>query len=111
MEFVKPFLLGGSVIAGAKMVSKIAHPAFAPIIGGMPTGLIAVFFLDSSIEKRKYFSGYIYSSALLAATIFICNMAVLYTNVGANNISILGLLIWGITTYFIINNFVVNKKI
>lgn len=110
MEFVKPFLIGGSVIAGAKLVSKIAPPAFAPIIGGMPTGLIAVFFLDTDKEKIAYFSGYVYSAFILFITILICSRLVLYSNISANVVSITGLIGWMLISYLVINNFVVNKK-
>ena len=59
MEYVEPFLIGGSVIAGAKLASKYMGPAFAPLIGGMPTGIIAAFFLNNNKNKRIYFNGYI----------------------------------------------------
>ena len=45
MDLVKPFFIGGAVIAGSKAVSKIAPPALAPLIGGMPTGLFLVILL------------------------------------------------------------------
>ena len=51
MDLVKPFFIGGAVIAGSKAVSKIAPPALSPLIGGMPTGIIATFFLDNDKEK------------------------------------------------------------
>lgn len=110
MDFIKPFIIGGSVISGAKLISKLVHPSFAPIVGGMPTGLIAVFFLDTDKEKKDYFSGYVYSATILAITIFICNWLVSYKNISANVVSITGLILWGIVSYFIINKFVANKK-
>ena len=65
MDIVKPFLIGGSVIAGSKFVSKYASPALAPLIGGMPTGIIATYFMDDDKSKTEYYNGYAYSSFLL----------------------------------------------
>ena len=55
MEYVKPFLIGGSVIAGSKLAAKIMGPALAPLVGGMPTGIIASFFLKGDDKKKKYY--------------------------------------------------------
>ena len=65
MKYLKPFLLGGSIIAGTKYMSTFMNPSLAPIIGGMPTGIIASFFLSKQTEKRAFFSGYVYTSFLL----------------------------------------------
>ena len=40
MEYVEPFLLGGSIIAGSKWVSTMVDPAYAAMVAGMPTGII-----------------------------------------------------------------------
>ena len=53
MEYVNPFLIGGSVIAGSKIAANMAGPALAPIVGGMPTGIIASFFLKSQLVFRS----------------------------------------------------------
>ena len=62
MDIVKSFLIGGGVIAGSKVASNIMGPELAPIVGGLPTGIIASFFLNSNATKQKYFEGYAYSS-------------------------------------------------
>ena len=58
MEYVKPFLIGGGVIGGSKLASKIMGPALAPLVGGMPTGIIASFFLKGLyyfiLENKTY---------------------------------------------------------
>ena len=69
MEYIAPFLIGGTVIAGSKFASNFASPSLAPIIGGMPTGIIASLFLKSQTAKRDFFAGYFYSSILLALVI------------------------------------------
>ena len=46
MEYLKSFLIGGSVIAGSKLVSDYTNPLYGSIIGGMPTGIISSFFFN-----------------------------------------------------------------
>ena len=52
---IKPFLVGGAVIGGSHLVSQFAPAQFAPLIGGMPTGIIASYFLASQ-QKNKNIS-------------------------------------------------------
>lgn len=110
MEFVKPFLIGGCVIAGSKVVAKYSSPAIAPLVGGMPTGIIASFFMNKQEDKRKYFDGYFYSSILLALAIVCIDLVV--TNNKSLNVDIvssLGLILWALLTYFVINFFIKKK--
>lgn len=110
MEYVNPFLIGGSVIAGSKIVSKIAGPSLAPIVGGMPTGIIASFFLKTQQAKRDYFSGYFYSSILLAiAIMFIHFVSISHTKWNVDLISSIALLLWAILSFFTINFFMPKK--
>lgn len=106
MDYVKPFLIGGSVIAGSKYVSTYFSPALAPLIGGMPTGIIASMFLASEAEKRKYFDGYIYSSFTLFLTILFVHQMVSRTKLQIDLISIVALILWGVISYIIVNKFV-----
>ena len=111
MEFIKPFLIGGCVIAGSKVVAKYSSPALAPLVGGMPTGIIASFFMSKQEDKRKYFDGYFYSSILLAISI-VCIDLIAGGNkkMNVDLISVIGLIIWAILSYFAINHFVNKKK-
>ena len=45
MDYIKPFLIGGSLIAGSKYISHFVAPEYSPLIGGLPTGIIASFFI------------------------------------------------------------------
>ena len=80
MEYLKSFLIGGSVIAGSKFASKILGPEMAPIVGGLPTGIIASFFLNSNGDKQKYFQGYAYSSFVLFLAILFIHLAIKKTD-------------------------------
>jgi len=110
MEYINPFLIGGGVISGSKLVSNLAGPTLAPIVGGMPTGIIASFFLKSQAEKRDYFAGYFYSSILLAISIMLIHFtSVTYTSWNVDIISGVTLIIWAILSYFVINFFIPKK--
>lgn len=110
MDYVKPFLIGGTVIAGAKVVSDYSSPAFAPIIGGMPTGIIASYFLISEKEREKYFKGYIYSTTLIFFAILFVRVAMEYSKLPINYLSTFSLIMWFILSYFAINYFEVSGK-
>ena len=110
MDLVKPFFIGGAVIAGSKAVSKIAPPALAPLIGGMPTGIIATFFLDTDKEKTQYYAGYAYSSFVLFLAILMCHLWSANSKTPVNIISAVSLFIWAVISYFVINYFVISKK-
>ena len=88
MEYVKPFLIGGAVIGGSKAASKLMGPALAPLVGGMPTGIIASFFLKGDDKKRKYFEGYASSSFTLFLAILFIHLATMhFQKVSVNIIS------------------------
>lgn len=110
MDIIKPFLIGGSVIAGSKFVSKYASPALAPLVGGLPTGIIATFFMDTDASKRLYYSGYAYSSFLLFLAILVCHLWSANTKTPVDIISAVCIIIWGILSYFVVNYFVVKHK-
>jgi ABC-type cobalamin transport system permease subunit len=110
MEYVKPFLIGGTVIAGSKFAGNYASPALAPIIGGMPTGIIASFFLTSDKERREYFNGYAYSSLLLFFAVLFIHIASEHTKTSVDLISGVGFVVWGILSYALIKARGLDKK-
>ena len=100
MNYIKPFLLGGSIIAGTKYMSTFMNPSLAPIIGGMPTGIIASFFLSKQTEKRAFFSRYVYTSFLLFLAILFIHQLSIHTNINIDIISSIGIVVWAILSYF-----------
>ena len=66
---IKPFLVGGSVIGGSHLIAQFAPAQFAPLVGGMPTGIVASYFLAGQKKKQEYFAGYAVSSVVLALAI------------------------------------------
>jgi len=106
MTYIKPFLLGGSIIAGTKYVSTFMNPSLAPIIGGMPTGIIASFFLAKQTEKRSFFASYVYTSFLLFLAILFIHQLSIHTNINIDIISSIGIVVWGILSYFTVEYFI-----
>jgi len=108
---IKPFLVGGSVIGGSHLVAQFAPAQFAPLIGGMPTGIIASYFLTSQQKKQEYFTGYAVSSVVLTLAI----VGLHYTTVALpkTNVDIIStafLVIWAVISFFAVKTFVHNKK-
>tara|TARA_Y100000389_G_scaffold145109_1_gene143573 strand:+ start:1201 stop:1533 length:333 start_codon:yes stop_codon:yes gene_type:complete len=110
MDYIKPFLIGGAVIAGSKFVADNGPPQLAPLIGGMPTGIVASYFLANDDNRRKYFDGYVYSSFTLFIAILAIYILDNKTSIHVNIISGIALVLWAIITYFVINKFVKSKK-
>lgn len=69
---ITPFLIGGTVIAGVKYASQhIKNPAIAAVIGGIPTGLISMYFIaDEKSLKYAYNYFFVTLSLLIAIVIF-----------------------------------------
>lgn len=103
MEYLKSFLIGGSVISGAKIAANVLGPELAPIVGGLPTGIIASFFLTSNASRQKFFEGYAYSSFILfLAILFIHLITSHYKKLSVNMVSGSAFIVWAILSYVII---------
>ena len=109
MEYVKPFVIGGGLITLGKYTSRFVNPAIAPLIGGLPTGVIASFFLDNDKVRKGYYGGYVYSSFVLFFVIAAIHLAGEHTAMSMDLISFIGLLVWGAISYVVINAEVISK--
>ncbi len=108
---IKPFLVGGAVIGGSHLVSQFAPAQFAPLIGGMPTGIIASYFLATQKKKHEYFTGYAVSSVVLTlAIVGLHYTTVVLPKMNVDIISTMFLLVWALISFFAIKTFVHNKK-
>lgn len=108
---IKPFLVGGSVIGGSHLISQFAPAQFAPLIGGMPTGIIASYFLATQQQKHEYFTGYAVSSVVLTlAIIGLHYTTIISPKTNVDIISTSFLIVWAIISFFAIKTFVHNKK-
>ena len=104
MEYLKPFLIGGSVIAGAKLVSTYFDPLYASIIGGLPTGIIASLFLPIG-ENKKYYESYAYTSVLLAIAVNVIHQLNQSTQLDPRVVSLTGLFVWGLLSFLLVRDY------
>ena len=110
MEYAEPFLLGGTIVAGSKWLSTMVDPAYAAMVAGMPTGIIASFFLANDSDKRQFYKGYGISDAIVAITInIIALLTVRWSNVPVNTFSIVGYLLWLVLSFTGIRMFAAKK--
>ena len=91
---IAPFIIGGTVIAGVKYASThIKNPAIAAIIGGVPTGLISIYFLSDD-ESLKYAHNYFFVTLSLLAAIALFYTLYTHTNISRNLSVGIALIFW-----------------
>jgi len=61
-EVLLAFLMGGLIIGSTNIASSLVGPEYASLIGGVPSGLIAPFFLNSRKQKKNFYWGYFLNS-------------------------------------------------
>ncbi len=108
MEYLEPFLTGGSVIAGAKAVSKVLNPVYGAIVGGMPTGIISTFFLDKK-QVKDFYRGYAYHAVILALTIILIHNILNNYDINPNIVSIIGFIVWALLSFLVSKYYLLRK--
>jgi len=95
-KLIVPFLIGGTVIAGVKYASThIKNPAVAAIIGGVPTGLISIYFVSDE-KTLKYAHNYFFVTLSLLSAIAVFYTLHTYTKLSKNVAVIVSLIFWAI---------------
>ena len=93
-KLIIPFLIGGTVIAGVKYASThIKNPALAAIIGGVPTGLLAIYFISDE-KTLKYAYNYFFVTLSLLASIAIFYNLNTHSNLTKNVSLLISILLW-----------------
>jgi len=93
-ELLIPFLIGGTVIAGVKFAAThLENPVLAAIIGGMPTGLISIYFITRE-RSIGYSQNYFFVTLSLLTSIMIFYTLSIYTNLSKNLVLLISLLSW-----------------
>jgi len=109
-HFVKEFLIGGTIISGVKLLSQYTSPSVAALLGGLPTGVIASFFLNSKKDKKEYYDGYIYSSFILFLSVVVIHFLLNKTTLPADPVAAAGLVAWAIFSYTLFSILGLTKK-
>lgn len=95
-SLIIPFLIGGTVISGVKYSSEhIPNPAVAAIIGGIPTGLISMYFVAND-KSLGYSHNYFYVTLSLLTAIAIFYTLYTYTNLSKNVVVSVSLACWAL---------------
>ena len=102
MEYAKPFLIGGSIIAASKYASKFVAPQYGSLVSGIPMGMIASYFISGEEQKKHYYNGYIYVSISLFVTILFINLCSHNTTLRMNIIISVGIILWAVLGYTMI---------
>ena len=93
-SLIIPFLIGGTVIAGVKFAAThLANPLLAAAIGGIPTGIIAIFFLKSA-ETAGYISNYFFINLILATSTLLLLILNIHFGVHKNIATPSALVLW-----------------
>lgn len=103
LDYLSTFFYSGLLMAGVKYVSTKLDSSFAPIVSGLPLGIIGGFFINGNEKKHSYYEGYTYSSCILAMCVFaIYILSIAFTDISVNIISIIGLFMWFIISLIFI---------
>lgn len=91
---ILPFLIGGTIITGVKFTAThIDNPALAAILGGLPTGLISIYFLTSE-KSISYAHDYFFVTLSLLTAIMVFYMINVHTKLSKNLILLIALFSW-----------------
>jgi hypothetical protein len=95
-SIIIPFLIGGTVISGVKYASSyIENPAVAAIIGGIPTGLISMYFVSDE-KTLKYAHNYFFVTLSLLTAIAVFYVLHTYTEVKKDIVLLISLCCWAV---------------
>ena len=94
-EYLKTFLIGGSIISFSKYVSTVFPPVYSGLVGAFPVSLITSFFLLNDKVREKFYQGAILSD-ILVTTAITSILLIRYYNktIPVNYITIFALILW-----------------
>jgi len=97
-QYIIPFLIGGGTVAGVKLLSTVVSPVYAAILGALPVGFLAVYFIEDIKKHRPYLT----NLALQVVCIIISSLSYMYMlnmNVDITQGFIYGFIIFMILTF------------
>ena len=92
-NYIVPFLIGGSTVAGIKYFGNNVNTKLAAILGAAPLGLASSFFITSMSNTRTYIRNYSIMVIVLFCSIMFYRFA-LYKNMTKKKGLLTALLIW-----------------
>ena len=89
-----PFLIGGTTIGAVKFAASHMHnPGLAAIFGGIPVGLVSLYFVANS-EISSYAISSFYVTMILGVSILAFCILHSYTSLSKNGIVTISLIVW-----------------
>jgi len=98
IEILKAAFIGGSIIGGSHYASEMVGPEYASLVGGLPIGLLIVYFLATRQKKENFFLGYAIDGIGMTVMILCMYMLLNYTHISGITISVISLFIWAVVS-------------
>lgn len=95
---IYPFLTGGLLVGGTKLVSDIASPLWASLLGAIPNDMITPYFLDTDADKKIYIVGYLLQSTIFIFVTIALYLLLRFTKINHNLLVLLAILVWFISS-------------
>ena len=110
LDYLMSFFIGGAVIAGTRFLAQVLPPPYASMLGGLPLGILASFFIENQTAKKQYYAGFTYSAFLLfIAVLLIHIVSTAWPTAPVDAISAICLFLWGLSSAILISKFVIEK--
>ena len=93
-NLVVPFLVGGTTVASVKFAASHMHnPGLAAIFGGIPIGLLSLYFVADR-EIYSYAINYFYVTMILGIVVLTFYILHSYTSWGKNAVLAIVVIVW-----------------
>ena len=110
VQYAKPFVIGGSVVAGSKVVASTLGPSLAPLVGGIPTSIISSFFLKE--ENATIYISNLWLMGLMSVLVQvgIAQAKKKMPDTSIHKLAAAGLAVWFVLSYMLLNYVNSTKK-
>ena len=106
-SYVIPFLTAGFTVAAVKYVAThMNNPFLAAILGGLPIGLLSIYFLQSD-KTIPYSKNYFHVTLCLATAILLFFLLQVHTSMDKNICLLIALGVWAVLVFI---NYMINRK-
>jgi len=99
---IYPFLTGGLIVGGVKLVSDIASPLWSALLGAVPNDMITPYFLDTDTDKKIYIVGYLLQSTIFIFVTIALYLLLRFTKINHNLLVLLAILVWFTGSFYLL---------
>ena len=87
-------LTGAIIIGGVKYLALYVGPDIAPLLSGLPLGIVVSYFLEKKSIMNDYMLNYVFVSIILLVSIILSVILMKYTNLGIHMVTTICLVFW-----------------